>query len=243
MVSLLRQHTHPLSIHRVHAHTHILGNDEVDTLAKAGTKKSHRLPSLPNEFAHSTPYWLHRNEWPSSHCTSCKGPIRHLHSYLDKYNKDKVKDLIFETSSNIQKWVNDENIDLSLSNAFWTMPSITDSQISQLLKFRYGQYMGLARKLLFWPHLYPSMACPLCRNNDTDTWLHVLLKCIQPIIHGLRVKRHNHAVWELRNLLVSNTTTRCFTLMNASLFNNCRIGFYHFQLAFTMHLSNFPLPF
>jgi hypothetical protein len=57
--------------------------------------------------------------------------------------------------------------------------------------------------------------------NDADTWLHVLFKCTHSIIHGLRIKRHNKAVWELSKLLVSNSHTRCFILMNASTFYNC----------------------
>jgi hypothetical protein len=46
MVSLLRQRIQPLTICKVRAHTHVLGNDEADILAKDKTKKPHRLPSL-----------------------------------------------------------------------------------------------------------------------------------------------------------------------------------------------------
>jgi hypothetical protein len=48
-----------------------------------------------------------------------------------------------------------------------------------------------------------------------DTWLHVLLCCKEPNIHRLRISRHNKAVHEIRKLLISNTKSRCFTLINA----------------------------
>ena len=47
-----------------------------------------------------------------------------------------------------------------------------------------------------------------------------LLKCNQHHIHALRVKRHNKAVWELRQLILSSQKSRCYILMNAGTFNN-----------------------
>jgi hypothetical protein len=61
---------------------------------------------------------------------------------------------------------------------------------------------------------------PLCRCNEPDTWLHVLLRCTHPIIHGLRTKRHNKAVWAICKLLVSTAKTQCFILMNAGTYND-----------------------
>ncbi len=50
----------------------------------------------------------------------------------------------------IDKWTSNPDIDNELSNKFWTNPAITDSQKTTLLKFRTGQYMGSARKQLFF---------------------------------------------------------------------------------------------
>lgn len=36
---------------------------------------------------------------------------------------------------NIDKWVNDGNIDNNMSNSFWKIPHLFDAEISQLLTF------------------------------------------------------------------------------------------------------------
>src|SRR5579875_981284 len=48
----------------------------------------------------------------------------------------------------------------------------------------------------------------------------MLLKSNQHHIHAIRIKRHNKAVWELRKLILSSQKSRCYTLMNAGIFNN-----------------------
>jgi hypothetical protein len=98
-------------------------------------------------------------------------------------------------------------------------PTITDSQITQLLKFRYGQYMGNVRKHLFWSEQYPNENCSLRHMIAPDTWRHILLCCVEPHIHKLRINRHNEAVEDIKKFLISNTQSRCFTLMNTRKFN------------------------
>jgi hypothetical protein len=51
--------------------------------------------------------------------------------------------------------------------------------------------------------------------TQPDTWLHILLCCTEPHIHKLRINRHNKAVHEIRKLLISNTKSHCFILVNA----------------------------
>jgi hypothetical protein len=97
------------------------------------------------------------------------------------------------------------DIDNKISNNFWTYPTITDAQITQLLKFKYGQYLGNVRKHLFWNELFSNINYSLCRIIQPDTWLHILLYCIEPHIHNLRINRHNKAVQEIRKFLISNT--------------------------------------
>jgi hypothetical protein len=48
---------------------------------------------------------------------------------------------------------------------------------------------------------------------------HILLYCIEPHIHKLRINRHNKVVQNIRKFLISNTKSRCFTLMNAGKFD------------------------
>ena len=75
--------------------------------------------------------------------------------------------------------------------------------------------MGHAWKQLFFgKDAYPSHTYPNCNSSEADTWLHVLLKCKQQHIHALITKRYNKAVWEIRNLLISNKI-----LMNTGTYN------------------------
>ena len=120
----------------------------------------------------------------------------------------------------ISKWTNDPNIDNELSNTFWTNPQITELQTKQLLKFIIWQYMGNTRKHLFWPTRYPNSNCGICDSNEKDTWLHVLLRGTNPIIHGFIVQQHNKVVWKIHKLLLANPVTRCYTFINADKFIN-----------------------
>jgi hypothetical protein len=51
--------------------------------------------------------------------------------------------------------------------------------------------------------------------TQPDTWLHILLCCTEPHIHKLRINQHNKAVHKIRKLLISNTKSQCFILVNA----------------------------
>jgi hypothetical protein len=95
-------------LYKVRAHTNIIGNEEVDKLAKEGSKivlVSH-IPFWPHESAHSTPY-----RW----CRNDDHPIRHLKSYLEKLEKEENEKLA-KTFDNINKWVNNPLIDNKISN-------------------------------------------------------------------------------------------------------------------------------
>jgi hypothetical protein len=99
------------------------------------------MPTQAHEIAHSTPYW-----WCRDDDHPYKGPIRHLKPYLEQVEKESNKAKKFD---NINKWINNPYIDQKISINLWTNPNIMNAQITQLLKFRYGQYMGNARKHLF----------------------------------------------------------------------------------------------
>jgi hypothetical protein len=208
---MLKNRTTTTHLYKVRAHTNIIGNEEADKLAKEGSKiiLISDISYQPHESAHSTPYW-----WCREDNHPYKGPIRHLKSYLEKLEKEENEKLA-KNFDNINKRINNPLIDNKISNSFWTNTTVTDSQITQLLKFRYGQYMGNARKHLFWNELFPNINCSLCRMTQPDTWLHILLCCTEPNIHKLRINRHNKAVYEIRKLLISNTKSRCLTLVNA----------------------------
>jgi hypothetical protein len=79
--------------------------------------------------------------------------------------------------------------------------------------------MGNARKYLFWNKLFPNINCSLCRMTQPYTWLHILLCCTEPHIYKLCINRHNKAVYEIHKLLISNTKSRCFILVNVGKFD------------------------
>ena len=208
---MLKNRTTTTHLHKARAHTNILGNEEADKLAKEGSKiiLVSDIPYHPYENVHSIPYW-----WCKDDDHPYKGPIRYLKSYLKKLENEE-NETTAKSFDNINKWINNPLIDNKISNNFWTNPTITDSQIIQFLKFRYGQYMGNARKHLFWSELFPNINYSLCRMTQPDTWLHILQCYTEPHIHKLRVNRHNKAVHEIQKLLISNTKARCFILINA----------------------------
>ena len=221
IVTLLQQRTQPTSLYKVRAHANIDGNEKADELAKEGRDKDYHNAALPHEFAHSTPYYFQRDWWHSMDETPDKGPIRFLEKHIIKYDKENNLRDIATNFPNINKWISNTDIGDKLSNEFWTNKHVTDSQKTCLLKLRHGQYMGNARKQLFFGReLYPSITCSICDSQDPDTWLHVLLKCTQHHIHALRTKRHNKAVWEIKKLLASSKNSRCYTLMYAGTCND-----------------------
>ena len=77
-----------------------------------------------------------------------------------------------------------------------------------------------SKATIFGREAYPSITCFICNSLEPDTWLHVLLNCNQNHLHVVRIKRHNQAVWALRKLIVLSKHSRCYILMNTSIFND-----------------------
>jgi hypothetical protein len=55
---MLKNHIATTHLHKVRAHTNIIGNEEANKLAKEGSKivLVNDIPFHPHESAHSTPY-------------------------------------------------------------------------------------------------------------------------------------------------------------------------------------------
>jgi hypothetical protein len=184
MIEMLTQRIQTTIITKIKAHANIVGNESLnesaDALAKLGNKLPHRSPLYPYEKAHSIPYYVYKDHWPSMDETPDKGPISHLQSYLLKYDMQHSLEYIARNFLNIHKWTSDTNIDNETSTSFWNHPNITYSQKTCILKFRYNQYMGNGHKQLFFgPELYPNITCSLCHSTEPDTWKYVLLSCTQ----------------------------------------------------------------
>ena len=86
MVNMLINRTTTTHLHKVRAHTNIIGNEEADKLAKEGSKivLVSDIPYQPYESAHSTPYW-----WCRDDDHPYRGPIQHLKSYVEKLEKEE----------------------------------------------------------------------------------------------------------------------------------------------------------
>ena len=180
MATMLQQRTQSTTISKVRAHFKIKGNEIANTLAKEGRFKQHYYPTLPHEHAYATPYYLQKNFWKGNLIrTPYKGPIKHFQRYLIKYDYEYHLLSKAEVFPSINKLTHNENIHNKLSNNFWNNPHISEAQIKQLLKFQTGQYMGNARKHLFWPNCFLNPYCTLYPTQSIDTWTHVLLNCTQ----------------------------------------------------------------
>jgi hypothetical protein len=89
MVEMLQRRTQPTTIYKVKAHININGNEQSDTLAKTGTKKSYKFASKPHEFAHTTPYYFHKDIWPGPTKRPDKGLVRCLETNIQKHDREK----------------------------------------------------------------------------------------------------------------------------------------------------------
>jgi len=99
-----------------------------------------------------------------------------------------IQQIVFPNNA---KWT--ENVDID--NVTIHPTNFGKTQIKQLLKLRTNQYMGNARKQLFFGNIrFLNINCTLCTLNEVDTWKHVLLTCTEQHIHTLHINRHNKAV-------------------------------------------------
>ena len=91
--------------------------------------------------------------------TRDKEPIKFLKKHLIKHTKRTNQNIIATQFLNIDKWIANKDINNELHN-FWSKKNIMDSQKTCLLKLKYEQYMGNARKQLFLDkkHIHPSHA-------------------------------------------------------------------------------------
>jgi hypothetical protein len=148
---MLKKRTQPTTIYKVEAHAKINGNEQADKLAKDATKKrDYKFAAKPHEFAHTTPYHFQKDIWPSPNKRSDKGLVRCLDAYIKRYDRENNLEILAENFPYINKWTMNPIIDNEISNDFWNISEITDSQKTSILKFRTGQYMENATKQLIF---------------------------------------------------------------------------------------------
>ena len=128
---------HLIHIHKVRAHTGITGNEIADTLANEGALKEKHADTPHIHIAHATPYWL-----ASCPTATRDGAIRNLHTFVIKEHNYREVRTTQHKYPYVEKWLSNDQIHQKLSNHLWKNNQITDAQITQILKFRYAQYMG-----------------------------------------------------------------------------------------------------
>ena len=128
---------HLIHIHKVRAHTGIVGNEKADTLANEGTLKEKPIATPHVHLAHASPYWL-----ASYPIATHDGAIRNIHKFIIKaHDNHKVVNAQHKFPY-VEKWLTNKQINQKLSNHLWEDKKIPDAQITQTLKFRDAQYMG-----------------------------------------------------------------------------------------------------
>ena len=126
------------------AHLSISGNEIVDTLANEGTLKEKPYMTPHIHIAHTTPYWL-----ASCPTTTHDGAIRNLSTFIAKTHESYEATLAKRKFPYVDKWLSNEQINQKLSNHLWNNANVSDTQITQTLKFRFAQCMGNHRKNIF----------------------------------------------------------------------------------------------
>jgi len=140
---------HLSHIHKVRAHTGIIGNEIADTLANEGTTKEKPTSTPHIHIAHATPYWL-----ASCPTATRDEAIRNLHTFITKTHDYQGVRIAQHKYPYVDKWLSNDQINQKLSNHFWKNNKISDAQITQILKFRYAQYMGNHKKKTFFGPSY-----------------------------------------------------------------------------------------
>jgi hypothetical protein len=154
---------HKIHIHKVRAHLGITGNGLADELANEGTTKE-KLERTPHiHIARPTPYWL--ANYPT---TTHDGDIRNLRTFITKEHGNLETSIAKSKFSYVDKRLSNTQINQKLSNHFWHNDKITETQITQTLKFQYAQYMGNHRKNILWPLTHQNPNCTLCHKNERD---------------------------------------------------------------------------
>jgi ribonuclease HI len=212
ILTQIAQHPQPTQLLKVRSHVGIFGNEKADKLAKIGVAKPpEAIHGNLMHIYHPFPHYLHSKTFRT-------GPIRNLDMHLLLLHKHQLQHRIIPKQPSVQKWTSNDALDHTLSNAFWKDPKISQTHISQILKFRNGQYMGNCRKHIFWPKAFPSIFCALCNQHSTniDTWPHLLASCHHPVIKGLHMDRHNKALNHIREMFLTHHLTRWKCLTNGS---------------------------
>lgn len=106
------------------------------------------------------------------------------------------------------------------SNESWKRTLVAYSQVTQVLKFTYAQYIRDAKKHTFVPQNLQIVNCTLCQAQTPDTCTPSTFSVPRTNKHRWRTKRHDNVEWELHKPFVSNKTSKCYTIVNVAKTND-----------------------
>jgi len=78
-------------------------NKKVEVLAKNDTIKEYKFASKLYEFAHTTPFYYQKDDWPGLAHQPDKVPIICLETYITKHDRDKNLKIMAQQFPNISK--------------------------------------------------------------------------------------------------------------------------------------------
>ena len=173
IINTLKTSHHNIIIHKVRAHTNIVANDKVDKLAKQGLEQKN--PALQILLSTSLTIRHCIGHLSPIHPHTHEGSICNLKNYIEKEYASTFISYAKNMIPYIDKWLTNTNIHIKWSNLLWGAPWITDTQITQTLKFRYERYLRY-----YWVYYVLkqniSPTCNLCtshQNAHAFTYYHV----------------------------------------------------------------------
>ena len=111
---------HLIQIHKVWAHTCIIGNNTVDTLANEGALKEKPNATPHKHIAHATPYW-------SASCpiATRDDAIRNMQTFVTKAHNHRQVRTTQHKYPYIEEWLSNDQINQKLSKHFWKSNKIS----------------------------------------------------------------------------------------------------------------------
>ena len=100
---------HLIHIHKVKAHTSIIGNKIAYTLANEGALKEKPTAAPQIHIAHATPYWL-----ASCPTAMRDGAIQNLHTFVTKAHNYREVRTAQNRFSFVEKWLSNDQINQKL---------------------------------------------------------------------------------------------------------------------------------
>jgi ribonuclease HI/exonuclease III len=186
------------SLHKVPAHSGVLGNEEADAAATSMARGEASEDQCFQEPTTSDPYndmvWIGRVSTTEDGQTEVFY-VSDLTSSLKRLVHPECQDG-FCNKTGVYAEANKQTTLISSqihSTHAWTSSEVSFKALLTTLKARWGQLYN--QKLAVRYHLAATDACPLCGQHDSAG--HILGGCAHPVLKAMHIKRHNIAVQKI----------------------------------------------